>query len=140
MSIRNTLATLTIVLSGLLLPAAPAAQADECHTFHGVKVCGAALNKTTITMYAARIADEPGAKTCTVRDPNGNVISRSFKCVSRGVGAGRTSSYRDTDAIMFKRSFRVNGHPFKSGEWVKIHIAVACFSPWSKIQPQCFGI
>jgi hypothetical protein len=141
MSTRNVLAaavSLVAVLSGL--PSAPAARADECHTFHGFTVCGAALNKTRNTMYAARIADEAGARPCTVRDTQGHVLSRTDTCVGRAVSPGRTSPYRDTDAIMFKRTFRINGHPFKSGEWVKIRVGVVCVSPLKQIQPQCFGM
>lgn len=136
--------SLAVVLAGLLFLNAPVAQAGECQKIHTpvytFTVCGAALNEAKNTMYAARIANEPSAETCTVRDTQGHVLSRTYKCVSRSVGSGKTSSFKDTDAIMFKRSFRVNGHQFKSGEWVKIRVAAVCYSPASFIQPRCYAI
>ena len=117
--------------------------------------CGHALNRTGSTLRIASIVNG-GGTTCTVRDTQGKVLSRSWRCEVRSVGSGRMSPFlgagQDVDAITFDRSFQVNEHEFKSGEWVKIKRVAVCVNlektvtvPFTKIrrkiidtQPRCY--
>ena len=152
---RGVLLAIVTTLLALAMVSAPPALAKECeYNWKGLGVvCGHARNATSSTMKIASIGD---GKTCTVRNQNGKVLSRTWKCNVREVGPGSVSPFlghgQDVDAITFSRSFQVNEHEFKAGEWVKINAAVVCLNfkksvpvPFRKdielwnTQPRCYG-
>ncbi|GAA4012121.1 hypothetical protein GCM10022247_38370 [Allokutzneria multivorans] len=129
----------TTFLTGL---AGASASAGECKiNIGGFGIgCGHALNKTTFPLRIASIV-KSGGTTCTVRDTGGKVLDRNWRCESRSVRPGAMSPVlgggQDVDAITFDRSFKVNEHPFKAGEWVKIKSVALCVNLWGS-QPHCY--
>lgn len=139
-TMRRVATLAAMAAAAMALTGPSTAQADTCRTvstpIRDFTVCGAALSKTNKTMYAATL---DGGKQCTVYDTGGHKISTTMKCASHTVKPGKTAGIRDTDAIMFKSGYAINGHDIPGGKWVKVKVAVVCVNPFNT-KVRCFGI
>ncbi|WP_370941977.1 hypothetical protein AB5J62_22985 [Amycolatopsis sp. cg5] len=126
-------AALTVVVAS-----ASAAQADTCRKvktpIKDFTVCGAALNWTSKTMHAATL---DRGQACTVFDTHGKKLG-SMKCTKRDVKPNATAKFRDTDAVMFPSSYKINENTIPGGSWIKIKVAVVCVNPLNT-QVRCYG-
>jgi hypothetical protein len=144
------LATLALTATTALMTVSTVeAGADETKGL----TAGRVLNNTSETMRAAKISDKGGKPCGPVRNGKGTVLSRTWKCNTRTVKPGNwTPIAQDIDVITFDRSFQVNEHEFKAGEWIKIAGLVLCknfkqqvsfgwrqtYTLWNT-QPRCYG-